>query len=67
MKQTGEKALRYINSIRNKEKKRYAKAYHVALLKGEADSFSLDTDLSFMARQAVEINLSEIERAFWND
>ena len=61
MKQTGMRAINYINSLRNPKKKEYAKAYYDALLKGKANSFRFDNGLSFMAKQAVEINLNVIE------
>ena len=60
MKQTGMQAQRYIASIRNPKKKAYATAYHQALLQGKQDSFTFDTDLSFMAKQAVRMNLEDV-------
>lgn len=49
----------YINRIRNTRKKQYAKAYLRYLKLGEMFNDSDFSDLSFMAQQAVRMNIDD--------
>ena len=61
---------RYINAIRNANKKAYAQEFWAWLDAGKIGPEPQRTDLSYMAAQAVRVNLygfSNIERAAESD
>ena len=62
MKETRKEAVKYITSIRNQEKKHYAISCLNTIIQGkELDSLDdSKVNLSYMAKQAVRMNLNKI-------